>query len=794
MQDPSQRDLPSHLQELLKIEENRQRLQAIFEHSIDAIILIDDEPRFVDANPAACALIEKARAELLGKSIWQAAPDLDQEVYRKWWLNFQSSGHDEGIFKLYGPPTGPRTIEFRAAANIIPGVHLVVLRDITAKQQAEEQLRATQELLKNILDYAPTPIYATGLDGIIHLANRAWQQYMGPFRPGMTHKDLEGVLSADTVRNFSAWNQSVAEADSPLEQEEWVEKPEGRYYFHSVKFPLRSQDGKVEAVGGISIDITDRRRAELEVQASEKKFRRLVEQSADGIILGDEQGIVVEWNAAMEDLTGIPPAEAVGKPLWDTQYQSAVPEHRTQANYQRIKTSIQELLRTGKSPWLTGLWESELQHINGSRRRIQSNGFLIETERGWMVGSIVRDITRQRQVQEEINQRNRELSSLLAISQQLNGQLNLEQLIKFAVLAITDTLPQAESASLWLNREDGLSLLGHICIGKGNLNLYQVSAPVKGSLVGNIFLNTKPVYIRDYQPDSRLLPSNPMMDRIRSAIGLPLIVEGHSIGVLFAASFSRSNAFDDNDERWLQSLAGHVAVMIENARLFEQINAGRERQQALSRQLVEVQEAERRRIARELHDEVGQILTGLKLLLKMTASATGEEASKNLQEAQQLTNDLLSRVHDLSLDLRPAMLDDLGLLPALLWHIDRFTAQTGVVVHFRHQGLEGVRFPPEVETGAYRIIQEALTNVARYAGTGEVSVRAYAAETELCLEVEDRGAGFNAADQLANKEKAGLNGMRERALLVGGNFSIVSQPGYGTLLRSILPLNRGFIE
>jgi signal transduction histidine kinase len=256
-------------------------------------------------------------------------------------------------------------------------------------------------------------------------------------------------------------------------------------------------------------------------------------------------------------------------------------------------------------------------------------------------------------------------------------------------------------------------------------------------------------------------------------------------------------------------------VAIQNAQLFEQVRAGREHLQALSRQLLEVQEAERRHIARELHDEVGQALTGLKLLLDMSTRTPTDEGSgaapgrpspneeglvgrpspngdlrklHDLREAQAMVNELMALVRDLSLDLRPAMLDDLGLLPTLLWHFERYTTQTYVRVTFKHSGLEGRRFRPEVETAAYRIVQEALTNVARHAGVGEVWVRSWADQEALGVQIEDQGSGFEPEAALAAGATTGLAGMRERAVLSGGQLTVESTPGAGTCVTAELPL------
>ncbi len=193
-------------------------------------------------------------------------------------------------------------------------------------------------------------------------------------------------------------------------------------------------------------------------------------------------------------------------------------------------------------------------------------------------------------------------------------------------------------------------------------------------------------------------------------------------------------------------------------------------------------------MARELHDEVGQLLTGLKLVLQMTAAGAPEGQKRGLDEAETLASELMARVRQLSLDLRPAMLDDLGLLPALLWHMPRYSEQTKVAVDFKHGGIEGRRFAPETETAAYRIVQEALTNVARHSGVTQATVRVWSDSEALTVQVEDQGAGFDAGALLASGKTSGLAGMRERVALLGGQLTLEASPGQGTHITAVLPL------
>jgi PAS domain S-box-containing protein len=203
-----------------------------------------------------------------------------------------------------------------------------------------------------------------------------------------------------------------------------------------------------------------------------------------------------------------------------------------------------------------------------------------------------------------------------------------------------------------------------------------------------------------------------------------------------------------------------------------------EQQKVISRRLLQVQEAERRQIALELHDEIGQTLTGLKLTLEMVAKQNTE--SESITQAQNLVNDVMAKVRKLSLDLRPATLDHLGLLSAFLWLIRNYTKQTNIQIDFNHTGIEGKRFATEIETSVYRVTQEALTNIARHAQVKSAKVRVWIDAETLFLTIEDEGKGFDLKTALARGDSTGVPGMRERVLFLDGDFVIETAIGNGT--------------
>ncbi len=216
---------------------------------------------------------------------------------------------------------------------------------------------------------------------------------------------------------------------------------------------------------------------------------------------------------------------------------------------------------------------------------------------------------------------------------------------------------------------------------------------------------------------------------------------------------------------------------------------------ALSRRLLEVQEKERGRLARDLHDDVGQALTALKIQLESLARGAGPLAER-VRECVDTARHTLERVRQLSLSLRPLQLDDLGLTAALRSHLDRQASVGGLTPHFdAAQAPQGVA--AEVETACFRVAQEAINNVLRHAGARNLWLRLFSADGRLALSVRDDGAGFDleaARRRGAAGASLGLVGMEERCALAGGALELRSAPGQGTALLATFALHSSQTE
>jgi signal transduction histidine kinase len=289
-----------------------------------------------------------------------------------------------------------------------------------------------------------------------------------------------------------------------------------------------------------------------------------------------------------------------------------------------------------------------------------------------------------------------------------------------------------------------------------------------------------PVLIRDTQQEPDWIPMDGLV-WVRSFLSAPLLIEKKVIG--FVNLFGdQPGFFTEEMSKRLIAFAAHAGVAIQNAWLFEQVQASTERLQSLSRRLVEVQENERLYISRELHDEAGQVLTSLLVDLKLLENNASNPKAilKIVTEMECSLNGVIENLHRIAIALRPASLDHVGLVAALRQHVESVGEKHGIRVSFSAGGVDE-RLPSNVETVLYRIVQEALTNIVRHAHATRADVVLTIRDGKLIVIVEDDGIGFD-QNTFATGDHLGLFGIRERTEMIDGKLTIESAPGKGTTI------------
>ncbi len=270
---------------------------------------------------------------------------------------------------------------------------------------------------------------------------------------------------------------------------------------------------------------------------------------------------------------------------------------------------------------------------------------------------------------------------------------------------------------------------------------------------------------------------------------LPLNYQGETIGQLILAPRTPGETFTPAERRLLDDLAHQVGIAAAAVRLTVALQASLEELRRSRERLVAAQEEERRRIQRDLHDGLGPVLASMRLRLEacLHLAESLPPLVGHLERLDELVGQATADIRRLVYDLRPPVLDQLGLVPALRQHIERFSRETGIEVHFTTEA--GLAVPAAAEVAIFRVVHEALVNAQKHARASQVAIRLQQQDEQLILEISDDGIGF-ALDSPGVQAGTGLGSMRERAELLGGVLSLVSQPGAGTELVIHIPIRR----
>lgn len=322
--------------------------------------------------------------------------------------------------------------------------------------------------------------------------------------------------------------------------------------------------------------------------------------------------------------------------------------------------------------------------------------------------------------------------------------------------------------------------------------------PTGRGLLGATVTAAGPVRVDDIEADSRSVGFPPGHPRMVSYLGAPIGRGGRHFGNLYLTDTVRPDGFDADDEALLMSFAAFAACAIENSELLAleraraeavasqaQLEERERSRSAVLAATIAAQEAERARVARDLHDEIGQALTSVLLWLRLVED--DDHAALPAEELRELVADALQRTRRLAFDLRPTVLDDVGLAPALARLADDLSQRGAALVidTVVDDSAERLTLRTEVTTVVYRVVQEALTNVVRHAGASSASVTVTVSGGVLRAVVEDDGIGF---DPAAPTVSLGVRGMIERAQLVGGSLRVVSSPGSGAVVVLEVPV------
>ncbi len=360
--------------------------------------------------------------------------------------------------------------------------------------------------------------------------------------------------------------------------------------------------------------------------------------------------------------------------------------------------------------------------------------------------------------------------------------------------ALDETLKimKANTGGILLWDEQRQMLCYRVHHGLSNEYVQGVCSRLGEGIAGRVAQNGKAILIEDVSKDSRAAPPDLIAaEGLRAFASVPLRARERILGVMDIASRDARKLTAD-DIRLIESIAAQVAIAVENSKLYQQVQRQDAIRGELLREMYSIQEEERKRIARELHDETSQTLASLAASLEAVASvlpADATEVRDRLRKLKSLSVGILDEINKLIYELRPTLLDDLGLVAAARWLAESNLRASGVVVNFRTMG-RGRRQPSPMETMLFRVIQEAISNIARHADAKNVNVSLHFRKSAVRVDIRDDGRGFDVEEAISSKHRPrglGLLGMKERVELFNGSFTIRSRLGEGTDLTFTVP-------
>ena len=729
-------DISERKQAEKALRQSEQFNRQVISNAQEGVIVYDREFRYLVWNRFMEGLSGVPAARVLGKNAFDLFPHLREQnvepLLRRALAGETVQSHDVPFLvretSKSGWMSGTYSPHFGPDGEII-GV-IGIIRDITERKQAEEALTATEEKFRKAFDSCPDPMgIRTFPEGRLLEINDAFVRASGYSREEAVDKTVKELGIWVSMEDWDRANALIARDGRVRDLEVDLRSKAGEPVL-ALLSAERIDLGGLPCVLFVARDITERKRAEEALHESEERFRTLVENATVGIYRTTPDGRVLMANPTLVKMMGCDSFEELAC--------RNLEEEGFEPNYPRSEFKAR-LEREGE---ITGLEEAWVRRDGttifvreGARAKRGPNGNVLYYD------GIVEDITERRRAEES----RRYLASIVESSDDAIFGISCEGVIQS-----------------W---------------NRGAEKLYGYTA---AEMIG--------------APVSLLAPRNHLGEiaRLRDQLNcgddvqryetVRVRKDGSQVDVLTTLSTIKGAG----GRVIAASIIAHDITKRRRAQ--QELERSLEQLRALGARLQNVREEERKLLAREIHDQLGQALTAIKIDLFAWVSRTGGDPQNPPNEASallRLVDETIKRVRRIATELRPGILDDLGLVAAIEWAGEDFEARTGIKCRL-DLPRENIAISPEQATAIFRILQESLTNVVRHAAASEVKIRLGEKEKELILLVQDNGKGMR-MDKLSRTRSLGILGMHERALVFGGEVIIKAAPGKGTTVRVRIP-------
>ena len=738
---PAEAAIGRPLADLFTSLDNERRLQAMFDNSLDAFLLADDEGRYQDANPAACEMLGYEREELLTLSVWDITPELSLEMGQRMWQTFLQQESMSGEYTVVGKDGATRELEFRAVANVQPHLHLSVLRDVTERKRAEKQLRQqanrTEALASISQALAAAPLDTRVVMETITRELAGWigdsavlrlfDESGAPISPAAYYDPdpemyavLKSVLENEPERMAEAMETQVLRNGGTILAPQ-IGPRQIRDLLNPSYWKLAEEAGMHSLV-----------MAPVRVQGAVAGYLVLVRND------DDEEPYTEEDLVFLLDI-----ADRAGLTITNARL------------YEELEQRVQQ--RTAELSQRTAELSQRTAELSRANAQLQQE-------------------IAERELAEAAEREQRALAQALASSAAaLNQTLDLEDVLDRILENLENVAPH-DVAHVMLREGEEVRVARLVC-------RQETPAAVETSRR----LDDLPLMQRMLYSGCGLVISEldgkhgahnvPFMKEMRSYAGAPIRHRGETIGFLHVGSLT-PGFYTSDHLKWLNAFAQHAAVALLNARLYQR-----------AQELAAVEE--RQRLARELHDAVVQTLWSMTIIADVLPNMWQKDAEKGMERLQRLrslTRGALAEMRALLVELRPAILEEHDLEELLQQLLEAAGSRTQATIRFatgdRSAGGR-CRLPLAVQYACYRIAQEAFNNVIRHAYPSCIELQLLCDEGHIELCVRDDGVGF--APEQVGPNHMGLSIMRERAAEVGACFKLETAEGQGTTVKVSWP-------
>lgn len=708
-----------------------ERFRLIADNTSDLIAMVSDK-KYIYVSPSYEKVFGYSIEEIKNIGPGSLVHPEDRPALNKW--------RESGMIEFRVRNKKEEWLWVEGESFIIPGdpeIIVGIARDITKRKRAEEKLRESEERYRVLFERNPLPMFVYDEQTYQFVAvNEVAINHYGYTKDEflkMTIKDIrpEGDVSAllnilttqdPGINKFGIWRHR---------------KKDGTIIDVDVTTHRITFNGRLSRIV-LANDVTETVNAERALRESENKYRIIVENANEGILLVDANLNITFVNPKLASIVGYTRDEVENRSVLSFIFGE---DKESALNY--ISQNREGNRET---------FEFRLKHRDGSERWVVSNAVPVFDEKNNYKGglALITDITLQRKAEMVLHRTNEMLRALINYS-----PLSVVILDKEGKTELWN--PASEKIFGWSSDEVIGKPLPFVPADKAeeHLGLRRII------MNGESFTGKEVVRVRkDNKKINVSISASPLFDSDHQPIGI--------------SSF-------------LMDVTDKKNAEMEREKLFKEISSARNRLKILSAKLISVQEAEKRNISRELHDEIGQMLTAIKIdLQRIKDNPSQGEVGSLADDCTRLVEKTISVVRNLSLELRPSIIDDLGLAASLRWYADKFSQRTGITVKTEIKKITEV-LPAECAINLFRICQEALTNIAKHSEAEYVKVTLNQNNRAITLTVEDNGKGFDlqkALKQAAKGKSLGLLGMQERAELLGGRFRIKSSEGAGTSVKA----------